>query len=190
MKTSKLKNLSDIITGYTFRESIKDDQNGTVRVIQGKNLNSTQIMDTKDLIKIDKLKNSTNSFTQFNDIVLNIKGNIQSSIIKYQEPSLASSSVIIIRVKSVEILPDYLNLYLNSSVAQRQISRLSTGGVMKTIQKAHLQELEIYIPNLKEQEHIVNIANNIEMQKQLLNRKLKINENIYSTALNKILNNY
>ena len=71
----KLKEIADVVSGYTFRGSIKEEPKGDIFLVQAKNISANfDIRDTADLTSVysDGLRNPF--FLEHNDIVLVSRG--------------------------------------------------------------------------------------------------------------------
>lgn len=184
-----LKNLITIISGYTFRIALQQDDVGNVFVLQTKNIKDNDInIDKNDLIKIFSKTTDANYFVKKNDVVISSRGNFKAGFINFEDKTIASSSLYILRINNIdEILPEYLVVYLNSDFFQKLIKEASTGGVINTILKKDLENLEIILPNIKTQKDIINIYKNNQKYKNLLNKKIEIFNKTSSVLINKLL---
>lgn len=186
-----LKNLITIISGYTFRTALQQDDSGNVFVLQTKNIKDNNInVDEKDLIKILFKTTDANYFIKENDVVISSRGNFKAGLVDFNNKTIASSSLYILRINNIEeILPEYLVIYLNSDFFQKLIKESSTGGVINTILKRDLENLEIIIPSIKNQRDIINIYKNNQKYKNLLNKKIEIFNKTTDVLINKLLKN-
>jgi restriction endonuclease S subunit len=67
-----------------------------------------------------------------------------------------------------QILPEYLNFYLNSDIGQNRLLAYATPGVSQTnISAGNLKKVLMPVPPLEEQHEIVQILNEIEKNKLL-----------------------
>jgi len=188
MTSHKLGDLAEIISGFTFRSAIEAVSWGNYRVVQSKDITGNLEISGNDLAKIDIKKNNPSAVIGDNDVVLASRGKYKAAIINSSEPVIASSSVFIIRPFKKSIKSSFLALYLNSPSGQSQLEKLSSGNYIKSVPKFNLIKLEIPIPEIDVQEKIIDLYSNINNQRKLLNRKIKIISNISSVSLINILN--
>jgi len=95
---------------------------------------------------------------------------------------MPSSSVHVIRVKDVNIIPKYLSLYLNSDIGQKSLYQIVTGGAyIQSMLIKDLNELEIPIPPINTQKSIIAIHENAAKQELLYTRKQEIQKNIINS---------
>ena len=188
-QTKQLNEIAEIILGYTFRNSLVPQTSGNTFVIQARNISENLVIKNNDLLKINLENNRSKSSVKNNDIVLSSRGIFKSSVVKSDSDNLiASASVYLLRLKTAEVIPEYLSIYLNSDFVQKKINEKITGAVIKTLLKKDVSEIEIIIPDLIDQKKIVDIYfNNLE-QKRLLNKKIELINQINKGAINKIIN--
>jgi restriction endonuclease S subunit len=132
---------------------------------------------------------------QYNDILIVSRGSglgsFRSTVFtSSQKNVIASSSVHIIRINDVTVLPKYISLWLNSSEGQKLLLQIVTGGsYIQSILLKNLAELEIPIPPIHTQKSIVALEENIKQQQKILDRKKEIKENIINATFNNLIKN-
>jgi restriction endonuclease S subunit len=156
-----LKNVADIQTGFSFRGRLEYSDSGNVRVIQMKDLNSDNIVDCHELIKIDMDEVKKHHLVKKDDLVFRSRGiNCTASILLEEiENTVVSAPLLKIRVAdSLQVFPEYLKWFINQPESQKFLqSRLSgTHGGM--IRSSELAELPVSVPDLKTQKLIVEIT--------------------------------
>lgn len=189
----KLSQISNISSGYNFRGPIKNLENGDLFVIQGKNvLSDEDIKITKGLNQVSPKNIRSPFFLKHNDILLVSRGlehgTFRSSIFIAEEKNIiTSSSVYVIRITDITVLPKYVSLYLNSTEGQSKLLQISSGGsYIKTILMKNLVDLEITIPPINIQKAIIDLYENMSEQNKLMNRKKEIYQNIIKTFFNNL----
>jgi restriction endonuclease S subunit len=189
-----LKQIAILISGYTFRESIENVSNGDIFVIQGKNVGSNaDILNSDGLVNISSKFLRNPSFLQYNDILIVARGSgpgsFRSAIFTSDTKNvMASSSVHIIRITDVTVLPKFLCLFLNSPEGQKAVSQIVTGGsYIQSILLKNLATLEIPIPSIHTQKIIVALHENILKQKIIQKRKSDIQQTILNATFIKLI---
>jgi restriction endonuclease S subunit len=184
-----IKSIAKAFAGYTFRTTLKTEEGGRNLVIQAKDMSNNLIIDSSRLASINYQSFKTNALLKENDVIISVRGKFRAGVYKgLQDNIIASSSVYILRLIDKKIYPEYLAIYLNSVVGQKEISRSLTGGAIKTILRKDLENINVVIPDEKKQQIIINLyKNNIAFQDKLNSKKLLVN-NIMETAVSKILN--
>lgn len=186
MGIKNLKDIVDVIAGYTFREALKPQIDGLMAVIQSKDVLNDLYINKDNLTKINLQKYQSKALVEENDIIISSRGSFKISVIKGNTTNIiASSSVYILRLKNKNILSEYLAIYLNSIKGQKEIKNKTTGSVIKTILRNDLGNLKIPLPNKNIQNKIINLyENNLNQQKLLTRKKILINEIVESSISN------
>jgi restriction endonuclease S subunit len=186
----KLSQIAEINTGYTFRESLKNEPNGDISVIQAKNiLENIDISNLAGLASIYSKSLRNPYFLQYNDILLVSRGSgpgsFRSAVFGSHEKNvIASSSVHIIRIADVTVIPKYISLYLNSADGQKLILQIVTGAsYIQSILLKNLSELQIPIPPIHVQKSIIALHENIVDQEEILDRKQEILKTIINSTI-------
>ena len=107
-------------------------------------------------------------------------GKIPIACLKDYDEAIMSPAYYIFRIKnSNEVLPDYLAMWFMRTEFDREASYIAVGGVRGSMPWEDFCDMKLPVPDLKEQEKIVNTYNAITKRIQL---KQKINENLEKTA--------
>ncbi|MFN4181229.1 MAG: restriction endonuclease subunit S [Candidatus Paceibacteria bacterium] len=190
----KLSELSDIVSGYTFRGSIENDPNGDIFVLQAKNIQTNQdIVGVTDFTTITDKSLRNPYFLQHNDILLVSRGSgpgsFRSAVFVSDESKvMPSSSVHVIRIQDVTVLPKYVSLYLNSETGQKELLQIVTGGsYIQSILIKNLIDFKIPIPPIHIQKSIIALHENIKAQDKILERKKQLKQNIINSTFINII---
>ncbi len=188
MTSYKLNEIANIVTGYTFRSAIIPDISGNYQVIQAKDVGVGLVFGGDNLTKImaDKLPEST--MVQSGDVVLSSRGRYRAAVVKVVSPTIASSSVFVLRVNKDLVSPEYLSIFLNSPSGQAQLEKLSSGNYIKSIPKSSLGNLVIDTPPQEKQVKVSRLYESIVKQQELLNKKISILSTISESSLLHVLN--
>jgi type I restriction enzyme S subunit len=112
-----------------------------------------------DVVKIDFdiHEKMSGSKVKYKDVLLNITGASigRCCVVEIKDEMNVNQHVCIIR-PTPKILPEYLNLVLQSNVGQVQIKLGTTGGNREGLTFEAIKEFVIPLPDLKEQEEILN----------------------------------
>lgn len=191
----KINDMANTSTGYTFRGAIQPALNGNVFVLQAKNITQqAYVRDLENLVSTTLEMPRSNSYLKYNDVVLVSRGSgagsFKSTVFKSKEKNaIASSSLIILRVKSNDILPEYLSLFLNSIDGQRLLSNILSGSQIKTILCKDLNDVRIPVPSIKKQEALIALYQNINRQERIAERQNQIKKTIFSTLIRNLITN-
>lgn len=107
-------------------------------------------------------------------------GKIPIACLKDYDEAIMSPAYYIFRIKNTnEVFPDYLTMWFMRTEFDREASYIAVGGVRGSMPWEDFCDMKLPVPDLKEQEKIVNTYNAITKRIQL---KQKINENLEKTA--------
>lgn len=190
----KLSQIADIVSGYTFRGSIENDPNGDIFVLQAKNIGTNQdIAETTDFSIVSDKSIRNPYFLEHNDILIVSRGSgvgsFRSTVFASNEKRvMPSSSVHVLRIQDVTVLPKYVSLYLNSEVGQKALLQIVTGGsYIQSILVKNLIDFEIPIPPIHTQKSIIALHENITEQERILKRKQELQKNIINASFTNLI---
>lgn len=184
----ELREVADVISGYTFRGAVKSDPNGTVFVFQAKDLIQGQPMiDVRHLTKIAHDASSRTGALKKNDVLLVARGMksglFRSTVFASEEKSvIASSSIHIIRATDSRILPEFISLYLNSKQGQAAILDIVTGSYIGAIPRKKLERLKIPLLPLAQQKIFIQLEQNIRKQEKIREKQNQLRQNIMNAT--------
>ena len=192
----KLSEIADIVSGYTFRGSIENDPKGDIFVLQAKNISINQdILNTNDLITVSDKSIRNPYFLEHNDILLVSRGSgagsFRSAVFASDDVNvMPSSSVYVIRIKDVTVLPKYVSLYLNSQDGQKTLAQIVTGAsYIQSILVKNLTDFPIPIPPIHTQKSIIALHENIIDQERIFKRKQEIQKTIINASFTNLTKN-
>ncbi|MBW8324221.1 MAG: restriction endonuclease subunit S [Prolixibacteraceae bacterium] len=164
MKT-QLKNIATIQTGVFA----KPTHNGDIVYLQVRHFDENGLLLSEldpDLMADDI---SEKHILKIGDVLFAAKGtkNFAAVFEDHYPPSVASTSFFVIRTLSEAVLPQYLAWYLNNHDTQQFLKNLARGTSIASISKAVLDDLEIFIPDLKAQKLVLKITQLRNKEKEL-----------------------
>lgn len=175
----RLKELFQIKTGYTFRDSIAALEPGTIGVVQAGDINGARL---SQIPRISFL--NTKHFLREGDILLSVRGNtIAHTVTSDLLPAVAASSVLVLHPTAKHVNPRFIARYLNSPAGQASLGKIMSGAYIKTIRKQELEEIQIPMPISETQDKIVELGQIIDEQKRILRLKELLLTNIYDKAM-------
>jgi len=195
LKKRAIKETANIIGGYTFRGAIKPTVDGSIYVIQAKDINKNEYVKSIDkLTKISLEIPRSNSYLKYDDVLLTSRGadgrSFKSTLYKSKANNVvASSSIYIIRIKAENILPEYLSLYFNSIEGQKALYKIVTGAQIRAINRKDLEEMKIPLPLLEKQKILTALYENINRQVKITARIKDIKQNIMNALMRDVATN-
>ena len=159
-----MKKLNDICLNITdgTHSTVIDNPSGNGFLLSCKNVKDGHICITSSDRKIDSNTiNQLRKRTKMNkgDVVLTTVGTIgESSVVKFENPNFEfQRSVAIIKPNNSIIESEYLHYYLISPLGQRVVKSRIKGAAQPCLFLTDLKNIEINLPSLYKQQHIVNI---------------------------------
>lgn len=184
MKTI-IKKIATVQMGYSFRSRLEASKGGNVAVIQMKDLSADNIVDCRELTKIDMKTIKEHHIAQKGDLVFRSRGLVTTAAVLIEDPGKAvvTAPLLRIRITSPQILPEYLNWYISQKDAQIFLTRRAKGTVQKMISKQAIEDLEVWLPSLKQQKKIVELASLSTREQIILTTLAQKREQTISTML-------
>lgn len=181
----KIKKLATVQMGYSFRSRLEAAEDGSVSVIQMKDLLDDNTIDCDGLMKIDMEAVKEHHLARKGDLVFRSRGHIATAAVLLEDPGKAVVAAPLLRIrvtKPEEVLPEYLSWYINQRDAQIFLTSRAKGTVQKMISKQTVEELEVALPNLENQKQIVELAMLAAREESLL-QKLADKRNQYLSEI-------
>ena len=161
--------------GLAFRSRIEPEANGTVAVIQMRDLTEDNKLSHRNLITIKMNSLSDHHLVKRRDLIFRSRSRRQTTTAAIIDtkigPAVVAAPLLRIRVASKHVLPEYLCWFINQSSAQAFLHSRATGTAMTVIGKAALDDLQVPLPPLETQKQIVSLAD-LSNKEQKLMREL------------------
>ena len=157
----KIRNIVDIQIGYQFRRKVEHYPGGTHRVVQIKDFDDDNRLNTSALFRVIPERNVDRYLVNKGHVLFLSRGrrNFAFAIISDLEMTIAAGYFFILRKKSDRILPEYLAWFINQKPAQSYIQKYSRGTVINYINRQNLENLEVAVPDLETQKKITALYN-------------------------------
>ena len=175
--STNYKKLGDIVELIDER-----NKDGKVQNLIGVSIDKCFIKSVANTIGTDLTKYQVIRKNDFACSLMQVSrdGKIPIACLKDYDEAIMSPAYYIFRIKNTnEVLPDYLAMWFMRTEFDREASYIAVGGVRGSMPWEDFCDMKLPVPDLKEQEKIVNIYNAITKRIQL---KQKINENLEKTA--------
>ena len=174
-KEVKLGDICNILNGYAFKS--KEYVEDGIRVIRITNVQKGNIEDNDPkYYDISKIKELKNYMLKENDLLISLTGNVGrvGLLPKKLLPAGLNQRVGCLRIKDEKnVSIEYLYQYFNSYNFERDCINNSKGIAQKNLSTEWLKNYKMSIPNLNEQNRIVNELKKIQRLKKLKEQQLK-----------------
>lgn len=186
-----LGDVANIQTGFLFRAKVPEDPKGNVVVVQMKDCSCFDGIAWDNCVrtKLDRVKES--DWLKKGDILLATRGNnYQPIFVEFSQQDLlavASPHFFVIRPKNTEILPEYLQWWLNLKQSQKYLIQNLEGSTTKSLRLPVLAELSIKIPSLAKQHVIVKMAKTLVQERKTLQKLIANNEKLMNALAQELI---
>ena len=172
-KVKTLKEIAHVQMGLAFRSRIEPEADGTVAVIQMRDLTEDNKLSHRNLITIKMDKLSDRHLVKRRDLIFRSRRQTTTAAIIDTKigPAVVAAPLLRIRVTSEHVLPEYLCWFVNQPLAQAFLHSRATGTAMTVIGKSALDDLQVPLPPLETQKRIVALAD-LSNKEQKLMREL------------------
>lgn len=175
--------------GHTFRSSLATWPTGNVPVIQMKDITDSGTVLLKSLSRVQVDDSNNNHLVQAGDLVFRSRGSKTTSALvpPVSEAVVLSAPLFRLRINRLEVLPEYLNWYINQIKAQAYLEMIAEGSAQKMVSKENLLELPIEIPSVATQKKIVEIAGLLARERLLMGTIAEKREKVIGVNLARII---
>ena len=165
-----IKDIALVQMGVSFRSRIEPEADGTVAVIQMRDLTEDNKLSHRNLLTIKMNGFSDHHLVKRKDLIFRSRGQTTTAAIIDTEigPAVVAAPLLRVRVTSKRVLPEYLCWFVNQASAQAFLHSRATGTAMTMIGKAALDALQVPLPALETQERIVALADLANEEQRLL----------------------
>ena len=152
--------IADVIPGYAFRSRVTPQPDGNVRVIQMKDIDDRDALQTADLVRTHLSGADQHLRVQEGDLIFRARGLFHTAAIApaHITDAIVAAPLMLVRVTDRRVTPSYVRWYINHPKTQVTLSNLAAGSYVRSITKASLATLEVALPPLDAQKRIVEIA--------------------------------
>jgi hypothetical protein len=185
----KLKVIADIRTGYPFRSRLRHDPEGSIAVVQMKDIDDSNLLHPDDLIRVSLSEVKASHLINRGDLVFRSRGrtNTVALIDADVGPAILAAPMILIR--PLGIYPAYLHWFVNQESTQQHLAALAAGTSLLMISKASLSELEVAVPSLEHQQKIVECAALGRREQELMNQMAGLRKHYWEGVLMRLAKN-
>lgn len=165
----RVKDIGTVQVGYSFRSRLETESSGNVSVIQMKDLLQSNIVSCKELVTVKMEGVKEHHLVRKGDLVFRSRGLVTTAAVLLEDPGQAVVAAPLLRIRANKnVLPEYLNWYINQRDAQMFLASRAKGTVQKMISKQAIEDLEISLPSIKKQKDIVELASLAAREQTLL----------------------
>ncbi len=135
-----LNKIADIRSGYTFRGKVDEKPGSGIRMLQIRDVRDNKIIQDRDLLEIEWKGNQNIPTIEQGDIAIIARGiSNNAALMIGTEKVVPSNQLLVLSVKSKEVLPEYLCWWLNRPSTQVILTGCHAGTSIPSISKKRCQ---------------------------------------------------
>ncbi len=185
-----LNKIADIRSGYTFRGKVDEKPGSGIRMLQIRDVRDNKIIQDRDLLEIEWKGNQNIPTIEQGDIAIIARGiSNNAALMIGTEKVVPSNQLLVLSVKSKEVLPEYLCWWLNRPSTQVILTGCHAGTSIPSISKKEMSGISIPVPALSIQNKILNLFQLQLQEKKLYERLLKNREIMLEGLFQQLLDN-
>ena len=179
-----LKDIATVSSGVTFRSRIEASKDGSVRIIQMKDLGDDNFVHLEDSIRTDRPKPKPNQLAKRGDIIFRSRGQTNTAALLQEdaENTIVSAPLFRVRPDTKKIMPEFLLWWINQPSSQSYLASRSKGTMVKMVSKQSLEDLEVDLPSLEKQRKIAELFS-LSMREQQILEEIKNRKAIYTQGI-------
>ncbi len=168
-----LETLAEFRVGYPFRGAIEPAADGTVAVVQMKDVSPTDAMAWDAVVRTKLTGRREPDWMVPGDILLVARGNhyYAAALEAVPAKSVCGPHLYHLRLKrGSAVLPGFLAWQINQPPVQRLLRQAAEGSNQLSIRRAELEALPIGVPSLTVQKQIIRLAEAAAREHALLDQ--------------------
>ena len=154
----KLRDYAQIYTGYTYRGSLKESTKGNTAIIQMSDASQEGVAQPAQFARTQLDQFPAHYLLGPGDLIFRARGLVNTCAL-ITEPlarTICIAPLIFIRVVVPnELLPAYLQWFINLTSTQKQIATFARGSTVRMISVEAMLGLELVVPTLASQQEII-----------------------------------
>jgi hypothetical protein len=196
----KLKDIAEIMLGYQHREKVSHIEHGTHRLIQGKDLVSSESLlqaaeqpvgwriVTDNLNRVTPKGDAARYALRPGDVLFVSRGTSNVAVPLNQETVtpfpdcwddiIAAYTFYVVRPDAQHVLPEYLAWVINQAPAQSYLASQSRGTLVKLLPKSIFEELDVPVPPLALQRQVMELEQLRAHEQSLLKRLIAARQRV------------
>ncbi|MDB3935633.1 restriction endonuclease subunit S [Granulosicoccus sp.] len=168
-----LKRFASVRNGYAFRESVMDDPEGDTRVLQLRDVDQQGYIDIEELPMIAFGKRAQRHVLHPGDVLIAGRGGKSTAFsVPLNVPMIPAAGLLVINPDNA-LDSAYLRWFLNHPNTQRRLHALREGSNLQFIDKAGLESLHIFVPDIPVQQYIAELDADLRRRIEL---RIRLNE--------------
>lgn len=164
-----LESIVEIKLGYPFRSRVEPDATGSTAIVQMKDIDEQDLLHVESMVRVNLEYAKEQYDLKVGDVIFRSRGkrNTAALVAAPLGSALLAAPLMLIRITSDEIMPGYVQWYLNQPSTQRRLDIMPTSTTGRMIGISELRKFEIDVPPLEVQQTIQTISGLCQKEQQL-----------------------
>ena len=182
--------IGDIVNEVKYGTSLPAVDGGKYPYLRMNNLTSDGYLDLTNLKYIDVSDDELEKcIVRYGDVLFNRTNSIdlvgKTAVYNLHEEMVIAGYIIRIRLNG-KILPEVFSQYMNLTVMKEKLRNMAKGAVNQAnINAKELQSIKIYIPDMELQRHFIDLKNQTDKSKSVIEKSLKELEILQASLMQK-----
>lgn len=189
-----IEQIVSLMAGHPFRGSIQDTPDGEVSVVQMKDVDPGNGIDSANLVRVNLMGRKKPDYLKLGDIIFIGRGYRLYAVLvdKELEHTVAGPHFFIMRIKPNrrDVRADYLTWYINHKRAQKYFSQYVAGTALPHINRNTLENLPVILPPLAVQDQMMKAHYCRLKEKALLETLIQKKTQFLDELLDQTLEHY
>ena len=172
----RLGEIAEVRSGFPFRGAIDSLPLGDVMVLQVRDVTVNGSPEWSGLPRKELPKSRPPEYLREGDVLITTRGRRNDALALPSPPgeAVAATNLFVIRILDcARLLPGFLAWQINQKPAQDFLMAAATGSHILNLTRPALEALPIALPNLEQQQRLVDLANSIAQEQALLTRLIE-----------------
>lgn len=189
LQNMKLNEIAEIRAGHPFRGSVPEDVNGSVSVIQIKDVDWAGRVKWAGLTKTSLEGRKEPDWIKNGDVLFVARGAkiVAAYVDDVSIPCVCSQYFYLLRIKSERLLPEFVAWQINQQPAQTYLVKSAEGSAQVSVRRSMLEDLSIVIPPLNQQRIIVELAKSASHEREIFEALINNREQELRVIAKKLL---
>jgi len=185
IKLTDISVIDGIFGGYSFRGKVENEPDGSVFVIQMKDLSNNYSKIENTLLLIGEGKIRSKFHLQKNDILFIAKGSNNFAMVYDLDlkTAVASSAFFVIRINRSIANPYFVAWYINQRKVQQYLTENMAGTYIPNINIDTVKNMKISMPSMEEQNRIAELNQLMLKEQYLINAAKEKRKKLLETIL-------
>jgi len=185
----KITEIVELSIGATFRQKVLPADNGDYWIMESHCANADGSLNMRALTRVSSQQLSIpKNYLRNNDILIRGKGNSHQAFLFIDTgeigPIFPTSYFLILRLKHTDFIsPEFLTWLLNQPQYQKKLKALASGVTVQHLTKTKISHLEINIPSITKQQHLLSLDDLMKKEAFLKNKLEYLRQEIYQSSI-------